>query len=368
MKKLFYVSFLILLSGITFAQDKEILLNWECNMELEIAASRFDPGTDTVAARGTFNGWSRYDLIADPGDPNYYISENPYVDTLDLGDTIKYKFYYTPDSWETGDDRVYVITQDDYNAGEATISRAFNDATLSTVTLTDSTVITFSVDVSNAMSYPSGQPFPAISDVILAGGISPLQWPGGSWPLYDSSKVIRLTDQGGGIWSADVVFQKFTVFDISYKYGINFFDSTNIPAGDLRDNEAGVGDNHSISLSSYLWVAEVQDTFGVMVFHEFTTDVRNITETLPTSYTLEQNFPNPFNPTTMINFSIPNEGYVTLNVYNSIGQHVATLVNESKPAGTYQVGFDGANLSSGIYFYKLTSGNFTETKKMILMK
>jgi hypothetical protein len=368
MNKLLYISFLLLLAGITFAQDKEILLNWECNMELEIAASRFDPATDTVAARGGFNSWARFNLIADPGDPNYYISENPFVDTLDLGDTIKYKFFYTPDVWEAGGDRLYVITQDDYNAGEALISRPFNDATLSTVTLTDSTVITFSVDVSNAKGYNSGQPFPAITDVILAGGISPLQWPGGSWPLYDSSKVFRLEDQGGGIWSVDVVFQKFTVFDISYKYGINYFDSTNIPVGDTRDNEAGVGDNHMISLSSYLWAAEVQDTFGVMGFRDFTTDVNEIPGSTPSAYALEQNFPNPFNPGTTINFSIPTEGFVTLDVYNSIGQKVASLVNETKTAGSYTVGFDATNLTSGIYFYRISSGSFSETKKMILLK
>ena len=368
MKKILYISFLILLAGITFAQPKEILLNWECNMELEIAAARFDPGTDSVSARGNFNGWGEYRLIADPGDPNYYISENPFADTLDVGDTLEYKFFYTPDVWESVANRKHGITQAEYNAGEVTLSHPFNNGTLQTVTLTDSTVITFSIDVSNAMSYPSGQPFPAITDVILAGGISPLQWPGGSWPVADSSKVIRLEDQGGGIWSVDVVFQKFTVFDISYKYGINFFDSTNIPAGDLRDNEAGVGDNHMISLSSYLWVAEVQDTFGVMGFHDFTTDVNEIPGATPSAYALEQNFPNPFNPTTTINFSIPVEGFVAIDVYNSIGQKVASLVNETKTAGSYTVGFDATNLTSGIYFYKISSGSFSETKKMILLK
>ena len=101
---------------------------------------------------------------------------------------------------------------------------------------------------------------------------------------------------------------------------------------------------------------------------DFVTDVEDITETLPTVYSLDQNYPNPFNPATMINFSVPKEEFVTLNVYNSIGQQVATLVNESKTAGTYRVDFNAANLSSGIYFYKITAGNFTETKKMILMK
>jgi hypothetical protein len=368
MRKILYFSFLTFLAGITFAQPKEILLNWECNMELEIAASRFNPATDSVSARGNFNGWGEYRLIADPGDPNYYISENPFTDTLDVGDTLEYKFFYTPDVWESVPNRIHAISQAEYNNGEVTLSHPFNDGTLQTVTLTDSTVVKFSVDVNNAVGYNSGQPFPVIHDVILAGGISPLQWPGGGWPLSDSSKVIRLTDQGGGIWSADVVFQKFTVFNISYKYGINFFDSTNIPVGDLRDNEAGVGDNHMISLSSYLWYAEVQDTFGTMGFRDFTTGVKNITNELPTAYVLEQNYPNPFNPVTRINFSIPAEGFVSLDIYNSIGQKVASLVNENKTAGSYEVNFDAAKLSSGIYFYKISSGNFTETKKMILMK
>nr|MCU0365484.1 T9SS type A sorting domain-containing protein [Ignavibacteriaceae bacterium] len=88
----------------------------------------------------------------------------------------------------------------------------------------------------------------------------------------------------------------------------------------------------------------------------------------PSAYALEQNFPNPFNPGTTINFSIPAEGFVTLDVYNSIGQKVASLVNETKTAGSYTVGFDASDLTSGIYFYKISSGNFTETKKMILLK
>ncbi len=69
-----------------------------------------------------------------------------------------------------------------------------------------------------------------------------------------------------------------------------------------------------------------------------------------------------------INFSIPVEGFVILDVYNSIGQKVATLVNETKTAGTYAVDFDASDLTSGIYFYKISSGNFSETKKMILLK
>ena len=88
----------------------------------------------------------------------------------------------------------------------------------------------------------------------------------------------------------------------------------------------------------------------------------------PEEYSLSQNYPNPFNPTTNLEFGISKLGFVSLKVYNSIGMEVATLVNENKPAGSYSVTFDGSGLSSGIYFYRLTAGNFNEVKKMTLLK
>ncbi|NWG29452.1 MAG: T9SS type A sorting domain-containing protein [Ignavibacteriaceae bacterium] len=87
-----------------------------------------------------------------------------------------------------------------------------------------------------------------------------------------------------------------------------------------------------------------------------------------TDYKLQQNYPNPFNPTTSISFSIPKNGFVTLKVYDILGKEVAELVNEIKEAGNYSVTFNASELPSGIYFYTLTSGNFTATKKLILLK
>ena len=93
------------------------------------------------------------------------------------------------------------------------------------------------------------------------------------------------------------------------------------------------------------------------------------------NFHLEQNYPNPFNPSTSIRYTVPSvtlnevEGSrVSLKVYDVLGNEVATLVNEEKPAGSYEVKFDAAGLSSGIYFYKLQAGSLVETKKMILMK
>ncbi|MEW6006027.1 MAG: family 16 glycosylhydrolase [Stygiobacter sp.] len=130
--------------------------------------------------------------------------------------------------------------------------------------------------------------------------------------------------------------------------------------------------------------------------YELVTDVKKIGTEISNEFELEQNFPNPFsasggsafggNPSTTIKYSIPavilrqaqddnvmvstsnHDNLVTLKVYDILGREVATLVNEHQPAGNYEVKFDGSNLSSGIYFYRLQSGSFVQTKKFLLMK
>lgn len=85
-------------------------------------------------------------------------------------------------------------------------------------------------------------------------------------------------------------------------------------------------------------------------------------------YALEQNFPNPFNPTTSIRYELPSAGLVTLKVYDVLGRQASTLVNARQEAGDYAVSFNGANLASGVYFYRLTAGSFVQTKKMLFVK
>jgi len=89
---------------------------------------------------------------------------------------------------------------------------------------------------------------------------------------------------------------------------------------------------------------------------------------IPKSYSLQQNFPNPFNPMTTISYSIPKSDFVSLKVYNLLGQEVAVLINDFKHAGKYNFNFDGSALVSGIYFYKLQTGDYSETRKMVLNK
>jgi len=89
---------------------------------------------------------------------------------------------------------------------------------------------------------------------------------------------------------------------------------------------------------------------------------------IPENFYLSQNYPNPFNPSTRIQYTVSSRLFVSLKVYDVLGSEIAILVNEEKPAGSYEVEFDGSNLSSGIYIYRLTSGNFTASKKLILLK
>ena len=97
-------------------------------------------------------------------------------------------------------------------------------------------------------------------------------------------------------------------------------------------------------------------------------DDPEIQEEIPTSFSLAQNFPNPFNPTTTIEFSLPKSEDVTLKIYNLLGEEVKTLINEYKETGNHTVQFNANNLASGIYLYRLQAGSFVETKKMILLK
>ena len=89
---------------------------------------------------------------------------------------------------------------------------------------------------------------------------------------------------------------------------------------------------------------------------------------IPSEFSLSQNYPNPFNPTTTIKYQIPELSFVTLKVYDVLGSEIATLVNEEKPIGNYEVNLEANGLPSGIYFYKLQAGDFIETKKMVLLR
>jgi hypothetical protein len=127
--------------------------------------------------------------------------------------------------------------------------------------------------------------------------------------------------------------------------------------------------NHSI----YYWRVKAKNISGwgefsdVRIFRVEYTGVSD-EQGVPKDYTLSQNFPNPFNPTTQIKFGVPGAGHVTLEVFSMLGDRVAVLLNENLDAGYHYVNFNGSQLASGVYFYRLATANTTLLKKMILVK
>ena len=107
---------------------------------------------------------------------------------------------------------------------------------------------------------------------------------------------------------------------------------------------------------------------GGLIKYGIVTGITPSTGNVPAEFSLKQNYPNPFNPTTTIEFNLPKASNVSLKIYNSLGKEVETLLNENMIAGNYKVSFDASKLSSGIYFYTLSTGSFRETKTMSLVK
>ena len=96
--------------------------------------------------------------------------------------------------------------------------------------------------------------------------------------------------------------------------------------------------------------------------------IQNISTEIPSKYSLGQNYPNPFNPRTAISLCLPVVSFVSLKVYDVMGREVQTLVNEKLQQGAFEVTFDGSNLNSGVYFYKLVTDGYSETKRMLLVR
>ena len=114
----------------------------------------------------------------------------------------------------------------------------------------------------------------------------------------------------------------------------------------------------------------VCNDYSVFIFlqNDNATSLEDRPNTTPTEFVLNQNYPNPFNPSTKISWQSPVSSMQTLKVYDVLGNEVAALVDEYKPAGKYEVEFNASSLASGIYFYRIQAGSFVDTKKMILLK
>ncbi len=127
-------------------------------------------------------------------------------------------------------------------------------------------------------------------------------------------------------------------------------------------------DSTIITLKKLRWNEdEIKDNSSFAVFR-IVSDLESSVENVPKSYKLYQNFPNPFNPKTVISYQLPVISDVDLSIYNLLGQKIVTLVSEKQKAGYHQVEWDATGFSSGVYYYKIEAGNFVETRKMVYLK
>jgi len=144
----------------------------------------------------------------------------------------------------------------------------------------------------------------------------------------------------------------------SFSFDIIYFQQDDPNWANITISIIDTSGTTSGHIGSTMWV---DDLDGVVGIDDYISDN-------PTEYELYQNYPNPFNPSTTIKYQVPELSFVTLRVYDVLGSEIATLVDEEKPIGSYEVDFDAKTLPSGIYFYQLQSGSFVETKKMMLLK
>ena len=176
--------------------------------------------------------------------------------------------------------------------------------------------------------------------------------------VVGANGVVRYTSDGGFTWHEDTYLSGITSRDIICITGVDPNTASAVTRNNNFQDAAGTDSTALYTVSSEPLVGLEEDY-----------------NTTPVKFKLLQNYPNPFNPSTKIRYTIPNailaEGNnlnIKLILYDALGNEIATLVDEYKAAGSYEVDFNQPNISSGVYFYKLSAGSFSETKKMILIK
>ena len=209
------------------------------------------------------------------------------------------------------------------------------------------------------------QYFPAVH-VDKQGGLNVIFYDDRNTTSDSSGVFLARSEDGGNNW------REFQISDINFKP---------LPIGGL--GQGYQGDNISItSANDKLWPVWMDNRTGIYQIWTVPIEISSVdveqTPEIISEFRLEQNYPNPFNPSTNIRFRISDFGFVSLKIFDVLGNEVATLVDEYKPAGSYEVEFsaiggsasggNATDLPSGIYFYKLQAGSFTDTKKMILLR
>jgi hypothetical protein len=300
-----------------------------------------------------------------------------------VGDSLRWKFVASPsDRWSNGgyENGVgrYTVSQ---TSGSTVEIGPFKPDLVPNFTLKKDSKVLFQIDMNhNATSRfdSSAIPINLIECMTVRGSHKVLGAWSGHWVQADTVTpgVPALNDSGrdGDKVAGDHIWSKIVTFpaggiggQTSYKYGVYYpgCEAICTDPGYYMDGFGSTGGDLTCPILERDNVYEIKD---IWPNHKGVVSVRQLGNQIPDKFEMAQNYPNPFNPTTTITYTLNKNSNVRLNVYNVLGERVMELINDFQNAGNYEIKFDGSSLSSGVYFYSLSNGSTTVTKKMMLLK
>lgn len=366
---------------------------FEVDMSVAAEIGVFNSNVDSVQIRGAFNGWNdsqpeRSHLNQDPGNPNAWYLNIPLVKQV-LNDTLAYKFFiknpaggqqYSNTGWEVPIGKTITIDRNRPVVFMGSPTQAapiayFDGIHKDWVIPSGTTVnVEFSVDMTpatQAATQGSNPVFNPATDTVYWIPRHPMYYALRKLEWTTDQRVLRLLDPDldkiykGTLTINGPAFNGF-LYNYAYTSAIGFVQEDGGQQGARVRFIGQTGGPRKFdspwTMPKDVWTnGEKPEEAGPLTL------VRDNGITALT-YQLHQNYPNPFNPSTTIKFEIKNNNHVTLKVFNLLGQEVATLVNGELASGSYRVNFDGKTLSSGVYLYRITAGNYVETKRMLFLK
>ncbi len=313
------------------------------------------------------------------------IADNPYTgsSSIDLSpwitwtnpilsnDTTYFATLAYPSNGQRGADTAITLKWNKQNNAEKYLFQLSPDPTFAINVINDSTT-TDTVETVNGLS--EGKPYYWRVQVKSAAGLGPWST---IWqfittiPLPAMPQLASVTPLNPS--QPDTIILKWNQAQYANQYIIEMAYTSSFSSLFYKDSTSDTSMTVAgISAGmQYYWRVQAENVTGRSSWSDsnFTlTDVKDVKAGIPTEYSISQNYPNPFNPTSRIEFGVPRKSQTKIIVYDLLGREIQTLVNEELEAGYYEINVDASNLPSGVYFYRIRSGNFVQTRKMILLK